>query len=353
MVACRKSYCSMVVCQLQILLLSVAATAFVSPHARTLAPASALHARTRAPASALRAVPAQDWTAGCETFTWEGHAIRYCKEGAGPPLVLLHGFGSSLETWRANAPALVDAGYSVYRLDFLGLGLSEKAPGPYSIERWARQVGAFLDDQSLDAPVLVGNSIGSLVALQVASERRVRGLLLNNCAGGMNSKFSGREPSFTPLQQAVAQVAFAVIDALLAQETLARFIFDRVRSPENVRQVLGNVYVDGDRVDATLVDSTLLPAEDPKALAVFVDILTGDPGPRPADLVERTDAPIHCFWGDADLLTPLDGPTGLLFRGLADAGRCSLTIAHAGHVPHDDAPAAANADYVAWLRTLA
>ena len=337
----------------QILLLSAAATAFVSPHARTLAPASALHARTRAPASALRAVPAQDWTAGCETFTWEGHAIRYCKEGAGPPLVLLHGFGSSLETWRANAPALVDAGYSVYRLDFLGLGLSEKAPGPYSIERWARQVGAFLDDQSLDAPVLVGNSIGSLVALQVASERRVRGLLLNNCAGGMNSKFSGREPSFTPLQQAVAQVAFAVIDALLAQEFLARFIFDRVRSPENVRQVLGNVYVDGDRVDATLVDSTLLPAEDPKALAVFVDILTGDPGPRPADLVERTDAPIHCFWGDADLLTPLDGPTGLLFRGLADAGRCSLTIANAGHVPHDDAPAAANADYVAWLKTLA
>ena len=54
---------------LQILLLSAAATAFVSPHART-----------RAPASALRAVPAQDWTAGCETFTWESYAIRYCKE---------------------------------------------------------------------------------------------------------------------------------------------------------------------------------------------------------------------------------------------------------------------------------
>ena len=114
----------MVACQLQILLLSAAATAFVSPHARP-----------RAPASALRAVPAQDWTAGCETFTWESHAIRYCKEGAGPPLVLLHGFGSSLETWRANAPALVDAGYSVYRLDFLCLGLSEKATGLYSIER--------------------------------------------------------------------------------------------------------------------------------------------------------------------------------------------------------------------------
>ena len=107
---------------LQILLLSAAATAFVSPHART-----------RAPTTTRRAVPAQDWTAGCETFTWESYAIRYCKEGAGPPLVLLHGFGSSLETWRANAPALVDAGYSVYRLDFLGLGLSEKAPPLYAL----------------------------------------------------------------------------------------------------------------------------------------------------------------------------------------------------------------------------
>ena len=67
---------------LQILLLSAAATAFVSPHERTRAPASALRARTRAPASALRAVPAQDWTAGCETFTWESYAIRYCKSRA-------------------------------------------------------------------------------------------------------------------------------------------------------------------------------------------------------------------------------------------------------------------------------
>ena len=39
-------------------LLSAAATAFVSPHART-----------RAPTTTRRAVPAQDWTAGCETFT--------------------------------------------------------------------------------------------------------------------------------------------------------------------------------------------------------------------------------------------------------------------------------------------
>ena len=70
---------------LQILLLSAAATAFVSPHARTLAPAAATafvspHARALTPTNTLRAVPAQDWTAGCETFTWESYAIRYCKE---------------------------------------------------------------------------------------------------------------------------------------------------------------------------------------------------------------------------------------------------------------------------------
>ena len=307
-----------------------------------------------APARLRAQGAAQEWTIGCETFEWGDCSIRYCREGSGRPVVMLHGFGSSLETWRSNAPALADAGFECWRLDLLGLGLSEKAAGPYSIDRWADQVEAFLDAKAIKAPVLVGNSIGSLVSLAVAARRGdVAGLLLNNCAGGMNSKFSGREPSFSPLAQAVAQVAFAVIDVLLAQEALAKFLFDKVRSRENVAAVLGNVYVNAGRVDDVLLESTLVPAEDPAALAVFVDILTGDPGPTPASLVPLTDAPIHCLWGDADLLTPLDGPTGLLFRRLSDEGRCSLTVIEAGHVPHDDAPAAANADSLAWLRTLA
>ena len=81
-------------------------------------------------------------------WTERENTIRYASEGPvdGPPVLFLHGFGSSLETYRDNAPALAAAGYRCHRLDLLGLGLSEKAPGPYSIGRWRQQAAA------IDAP---------------------------------------------------------------------------------------------------------------------------------------------------------------------------------------------------------
>lgn len=308
--------------------------------------------RSAVPRSAAVEAP-PPLTPGAAIWDWDGSAIRYSTSGAGPAVVLLHGFGSSLETWRGNEPALVAAGYEVHRLDFLGLGLSAKAPGAYSIDRWTDQVEAYLDAFDIaEPPVLVGNSIGSLVSLNVAARRRVRGLCLCNCAGGMNSKFSGNDPSLAPAARVLAAAAFGLLDAVLALRPLASYVFDAVRNEDNVRSILSNVYVDGGRVDDLLVESTLRPADDPRALDVFVAILTGDPGPTPADLVPETDAPIHCIWGEKDQITPLSGLTGVLFQNLERAGRCTFTRLDAGHVPHDDDVESANAALLAWLGSI-
>ena len=156
----------------------------------------------------------------------------------------LHGFGSSLETYRDNAPALAAAGYRCHRLDLLGLGLSEKAPGPYSIGRWREQAAAFLEANAGGKPaILVGNSIGSLISLDVAAKRPelVKGLILNNCAGGMNSKFAVTDPAVSEPSRAVGAVFFAVLDFLLGIKPLARSLFDSVRARENVEAVLKQV----------------------------------------------------------------------------------------------------------------
>mmetsp|Transcript_7814 Transcript_7814/g.23227 ORF Transcript_7814/g.23227 Transcript_7814/m.23227 type:complete len:332 (-) Transcript_7814:8-1003(-) len=300
-----------------------------------------------------RVAAAARLTEGCETFRWLDNDVRVCSTGPayGQPVVMLHGFGSSLETWRAAAPALVDAGYRCHRMDLLGLGLSTKAAGPYSIDRWADQVEALLDDRAR-TPVLVGNSIGSLVSLAVAARRPVRGVLLVNCAGGMNSKFASKEEGLPGYVRAAAGVAGAVLDALLRFKPLASWLFDNVRSPETVKSVLRNVYVNAARVDDLIVDATLAPAADPGALGVFVEILTGDPGPTPRDLLPRVAAPVHVLWGSEDQITPLGGPTGALFRRAASEQRCTLTVVEAGHVPHDDVPEEATADMLAWLGAL-
>ena len=298
----------------------------------------------------LRAAEPQYWD-------WQDNKIRYTSEGPadGQPVLFLHGFGSSLETYRDNAPALAQAGYRCHRLDLLGLGLSTKASGAYSIGRWREQAAAFLEANANGKPsIMLGNSIGSLISLDVAAKRPelVKGVILNNCAGGMNSKFALTDPAVPESSQAASRVFFGVLDFLLGIKPLARLLFDKVRKRETVEAVLKQVYTNSERADAVIVDSTLEPAEDPAALDVFVEILCGDPGPRPDECMDAITCPVHCLWGKNDQITPLDGTTGKLFRRLAAEGRVSLTIVDAGHVPHDDVPDEANADYLQWLKSI-
>ena len=197
--------------------------------------------RPVAPPTRLHAVARESQWQWQEDSKWteRENTIRYASEGPadGPPVLFLHGFGSSLETYRDNAPALARAGYRCHRLDLLGLGLSEKAPGPYSIGRWRAQAAAFLEANAGGKPaILVGNSIGSLISLDVAAKRPelVKGLILNNCAGGMNSKFAVTDPAVSAPARAVGAVFFAVLDFLLYIKPLARALFDGVR--RNVRE---------------------------------------------------------------------------------------------------------------------
>ena len=74
----------------------------------------------------------------------------------------------------------------MYAVDLLGFGSSEKADVPYSIELWRDQVLAFAHEFTDAPPVLVGNSIGSLVSLAAAAQgggSAVRAAALLNCAG--------------------------------------------------------------------------------------------------------------------------------------------------------------------------
>ncbi len=86
-----------------------------------------------------------------------------------PPLVLLHGFGAASGHWRHNAAPLAAAGWCVYGLDLIGFGASSQ-PGPARRVRldnrlWARQLQGFLEQVVQGPAVLVGHSLGGLVAL--------------------------------------------------------------------------------------------------------------------------------------------------------------------------------------------
>jgi pimeloyl-ACP methyl ester carboxylesterase len=109
-------------------------------------------------------------------WVWRGWQTRYtyqrCSDranlGNSAPVLLLHGFGASIGHWQHNLEFLATH-HTVYGLDLVGWGGSRKPDIKYDIDLWVDQVYDFWQAFVGQPMILVGNSIGSLVALVAAA----------------------------------------------------------------------------------------------------------------------------------------------------------------------------------------
>lgn len=102
-------------------------------------------------------------------------SLYYEDQGAGPPVLLLHGLGESTFTWHEVVPRLAER-HRVIALDLKGFGRSDKPAGEaYGAEDQAALVAQFLVAMDLDAVSVVGHSFGGTVALKTALEPTIVG----------------------------------------------------------------------------------------------------------------------------------------------------------------------------------
>ncbi len=98
------------------------------------------------------------------TFTFDDITIRYIDEGQGAPVLLVHGFLQSGESWRRSGmiETLVDSGYRAIALDNRAHGASSKPhdPAEYGMEM-VHDIGRLLDHLHLEQTHFVGYSMGS------------------------------------------------------------------------------------------------------------------------------------------------------------------------------------------------
>jgi pimeloyl-ACP methyl ester carboxylesterase len=126
--------------------------------------------------------------------SFDGTRIYYESRGSGKPVVLIHGFISSSESWKRTAlfSDLLDAGYRVILIDLRGNGKSGRPHESEAFENDAEamDVGILADKLGLRSYAAVGYSRGAIIASRVALlDKRVNSIVL----GGMGADFTNPE----------------------------------------------------------------------------------------------------------------------------------------------------------------
>ena len=124
--------------------------------------------------------------------------VAYRAVGSGPPLVLVMGYGGTMETWDPRLVNALAQRYRVVIFDNAGLGGTAALPAPLSIDAMANQTSALITALGLHRPDVLGWSMGTMIAqaLAVLHPDQVNRLVLG--AG-----YPGNGTAVRPPQQAI------------------------------------------------------------------------------------------------------------------------------------------------------
>ena len=266
----------------------------------------------------------------------------------GPVAVLLiHGFGANTEHWRFNQPVLAQQ-VPTYAIDLLGFGRSDQPRAclkdepleehavHYGFDLWGQQVADFCR-QVIQRPVLlVGNSIGGVVALRAAQ------LLGDDCRGAVLIDCAQRLMDDKQLATQPAWIAWIrpLLKTMVRQRWLSTALFRNAARPGVIRSVLKQAYPSGANVDDALVELLFQPTQRPGATEAFRGFINLFDDYLAPQLMENLTIPVDLIWGEQDPWEPI-----------AEAQRWSHNIecihslsqiSGAGHCPHDERPTEVN-----------
>lgn len=251
--------------------------------------------------------------------TVDGRRLRYVRSGVGRPVVLIHGFGSSLYTWKELIPGLA-GDHDVVALDLPGFGQSDEPPD-LTVDDLPRAVLGLMDRLQLRRAVLVGNSLGGATAVIVAAHHpeRVAALVLLDSAG------FELDPGRWPLLVRLAVSPFA---GLLAHLPVERLLVEAA-----LRQVLYDRRLLTDERVAEYLEAARRPGSFAAARSLAVSLAGRER--LVEDALADVRAPTLVVWGRDDRWIPVRDAAR--FAG-AIAGARELTLARCGHLPQEERP---------------
>ncbi|WP_414546327.1 alpha/beta fold hydrolase [Nostoc sp. CCY0012] len=281
-------------------------------------------------------------------WVWRGWQTRYTylrpskNHQKTPPLILLHGFGASIGHWRHNLEVLGEH-HTVYALDMLGFGASEKAPVNYSIELWTKQVYEFWQAFIGEPVILIGNSNGSLISLAIAAAHpeMVHGIVM----------MSLPDPSLE--QEAIPPFLRPIVTGIkkmVASPLILKPVFNFVRQPSVLRRWAGLAYANPEAITDELIDILAGPPQDRGSArafsALFRAAIAVNFSPSVKAILPKLTVPMLLIWGSKDRFVP-----PILAKRFTQYNEKLelLDLEDVGHCPHDECPEKVNQVILDWI----
>lgn len=227
----------------------------------------------------------------------DGGSVRAVEYGEGPPVVLLHGVTHSSKVWGWQFADLHQR-HRVIALDHRGHGESIPGRDPWTIARLAADAAEVIEALDLRGALVVGHSLGGIVAQQLAVDRpdliggRMAGLaLMATTAGGL----SVGPAAWTGVSTAAVKVARRGM-------TAAGRVQDRLLAPSDLSWALFRLGI-GSSADPTHVELTRqLTAATP--FSTLYELMEDVVGFDLRDRLGGIDAPVLVMVGTRDVVTP-------------------------------------------------
>jgi pimeloyl-ACP methyl ester carboxylesterase len=264
-------------------------------------------------------------------FVTVDHVHTYFQvEGTGPPLLLIHGLGSSHLTWQSVQHRFASQ-FTVYSLDLPGFGYSDKPAGYASARLEAAFVDHFLGTLGVAPATVVGHSMGADVAMWLAidhPERVARAVVVDAAEIGEAA--------------AVFQLAATPIvgDLMLKTGT----------TPLSMHALMSDPYVQKEALTADLAAQYATFYWTPGARQALIDHARSYDADR-AGLLARLSGisvPALVVWADGDPYFPVTVAEHL--QNLLPGSTLRI-IAGAGHLPQEEQPGAFSHVVLQWLPT--
>lgn len=235
-----------------------------------------------------------------------GIKVREFIIGDGAPVLLVHGWGASIELLAPLAMRLSRLGYRCYVFDLPGFGESDEPPAPFTIFDYAAFCLAYLDQHQLGEINCFGHSLGGRIGLILASDQsdRIRRLVLSNSAG-----IKTEAPLHSRLRLRVYKSTRRNLERVGAKSASA-----------SLREIYSRRFGSDDYLKAS-----------PIMRRTLVNVVNQDL----LDYAKRVAIPTILIWGDEDEDTPL-WMGQRLEKAMPDAAL--IVHAGAGHYAYLDFP---------------